>query len=85
MKAVFFQLFQPQVRCVLLPGGAVNTGGIINDIKHDLPFTLLSPEVMADPIVFLASSLADGITGERIIAKEFDDWLKEWGRTTANN
>ena len=70
---------------VLLPGGAVNTGGIINDIKHDLPFTLLSPEVMADPIVFLASSLADGITGERIIAKEFDDWLKEWGRTTANN
>ena len=24
MKAVFFQLFQPQVRCVLLPGGAEN-------------------------------------------------------------
>lgn len=61
---------------LLLPGGAVNTGGILNDMNHELPFTLLSPEIMADPIVFLASSLADGITGERIIAKEFDDWLK---------
>jgi len=39
----------------------------------------LSPDVMADPIVFLASSRADGITGERIIAKEFDDWLKRKG------
>jgi NAD(P)-dependent dehydrogenase (short-subunit alcohol dehydrogenase family) len=61
---------------LLLPGGAVNTGGILNDMNHELPFTLLPPEIMADPIVFLASSLADGITGERIIAKEFDDWLK---------
>ena len=64
---------------LLLPGGAVNTGGILNDMNHELPFTLLSPEIMADPIVFLASSLADGITGERIIAKEFDDWLKRKG------
>ncbi|MBN1123616.1 MAG: SDR family oxidoreductase [Sedimentisphaerales bacterium] len=61
---------------LLLPGGAVNTGGILNDMNQELPFTLLSPEIMADPIVFLASSLADGITGERIIANEFNDWLK---------
>jgi len=44
-----------------------------------MPFTLLSPDIMADPIVFLASSLAEGITGERIIAKEFDQWLKKKG------
>ena len=61
---------------VLLPGGPVNTEGAFTGINHELPFKLLPPEVMADPIVFLASSLADGITGERIIAKEFDDWLK---------
>jgi len=64
---------------VLLPGGAVDTGGLSEDTIHDLPFTLLSPDIMADPIVFLASYLADGMTGERIIAKEFDQWLKKKG------
>ncbi len=61
---------------VLLPGGPVDTGGLSKDTIHDLPFTLLSPDIMADPIVFLASHFADGMTGERIIAKEFDEWLK---------
>jgi NAD(P)-dependent dehydrogenase (short-subunit alcohol dehydrogenase family) len=64
---------------VLLPGGAVDTGGLLKDTKHELPFTLLSPDIMDDPIVFLASYLADGVTGERIIAKEFDEWLKVKG------
>jgi NAD(P)-dependent dehydrogenase (short-subunit alcohol dehydrogenase family) len=64
---------------VLLPGGAVDTGGLSDDTKRDLLFKLLSPEVMADPIVFLASSLADGMTGERIIAKEFHEWLQKKG------
>jgi NAD(P)-dependent dehydrogenase (short-subunit alcohol dehydrogenase family) len=64
---------------LLLPGGPVDTGGVFDDVNQDLPFTPLSPEVMADPIVFLASSLAAGITGERIIAKNFEDWLKEKG------
>ena len=61
---------------VLLPGGAVDTGGLLKGTNHKLPFQLLSPDIMADPIVFLASSLADGMTGERIIAKEFDEWLR---------
>jgi NAD(P)-dependent dehydrogenase (short-subunit alcohol dehydrogenase family) len=64
---------------VLLPGGPVDTGGLSRESKHRMPFTLLSPDIMADPIVFLASSLAEGITGERIIAKEFDQWLKKKG------
>jgi NAD(P)-dependent dehydrogenase (short-subunit alcohol dehydrogenase family) len=61
---------------VLLPGGAVDTGGLLKDMNHELPFPLLSPDIMEDPIVFLASSLADGMTGERVIAKEFDEWLR---------
>jgi gluconate 5-dehydrogenase len=64
---------------VLLPGGPVDTGGLSKDTIYDLPFTLLSPDIMAAPIVFLASHLAEGITGERIIAKEFNGWLKNKG------
>lgn len=64
---------------VLLPGGAVDTGGFSKDTNYEMPVTLLSPDIMADPIVFLASYLADGITGERIIAKEFDQWLESKG------
>jgi gluconate 5-dehydrogenase len=64
---------------VLLPGGPVDVGGIVNDSGRELPFALLSPDIMAAPIVFLASHLADGMTGERIVAKEFDDWLKRKG------
>ena len=62
---------------VLLPGGAVNTGGLPQDVENKLPFKLLSPDIMADPVVFLASKDAEGITGERIIAKEFNQWLKD--------
>ncbi|MFC1494292.1 SDR family NAD(P)-dependent oxidoreductase [Thermodesulfobacteriota bacterium] len=62
---------------VLLPGGAVDTGEISIKMDQSLPFKLLSPDIMADPIIFLASHLADGITGERIIAKDFHEWFKE--------
>ena len=61
---------------VLLPGGAVDTGDLFKDANLEPHFTLLSPDIMKDPIVFLASSLADGMTGERIIAKEFGEWLE---------
>jgi NAD(P)-dependent dehydrogenase (short-subunit alcohol dehydrogenase family) len=64
---------------VLLPGGAVDTGGFSKYSNHKMPVKLLSPDIMADPIVFLASRLADGITGERIIANEFDQWLESKG------
>jgi NAD(P)-dependent dehydrogenase (short-subunit alcohol dehydrogenase family) len=64
---------------VLLPGGPVDTGGLSEESEHDMPFGLLSPDIMADPIVFLASDLAEGITGERIVAKEFGQWLEAKG------
>jgi 3-oxoacyl-[acyl-carrier protein] reductase len=34
--------------------------------------TLIQPEVMMAPIVWLMSSRSDGVTGRRIIAKEWD-------------
>jgi gluconate 5-dehydrogenase len=56
------------------PAGPVDTGGLSIDSNQSLPFKLLSPDIMAEPVIFLASHLADGVTGERIIAKEFDKW-----------
>ena len=61
----------------LLPGGATETGMITEELKKDLKISLLKPEIMANPIVFLASPSAEGISGERIVATEFDEWLKE--------
>ena len=66
---------------VLLPGGAVNKGIYASDTEDfsKFPIQLLDIEIMIDPILFLASPLANGMTGERIIAKEFHAWLKEKG------
>jgi NAD(P)-dependent dehydrogenase (short-subunit alcohol dehydrogenase family) len=60
---------------MLLPGGPTETGMIPEELKTQLKGPLLLPEIMADPIVFLASSQSDGITGERVIATEFTEWL----------
>ena len=40
--------------------------------------SLLPPEIMGPPVVFLASAEAEGITGERIVAKDFDAWLADF-------
>jgi NAD(P)-dependent dehydrogenase (short-subunit alcohol dehydrogenase family) len=63
---------------MLLPGGATVTGMIPDQVKEELEgkFSLLDPNVMARPIVFLASEQSHGITGERIVATEFDQWLQ---------
>ncbi|WP_409300996.1 SDR family NAD(P)-dependent oxidoreductase [Peribacillus sp. SCS-155] len=66
---------------MLLPGGATVTGMIPDEVREQLEgkFELLDPNVMADPIVYLASGESDGITGERIVAIEFEKWLQERG------
>ncbi|WCK56448.1 SDR family NAD(P)-dependent oxidoreductase [Aneurinibacillus sp. Ricciae_BoGa-3] len=66
---------------MLLPGGATVTGMIPDEIKQEIEkqFSLIDPRVMGEPIVFLASDTSEGITGERIVAIEFDKWLKERG------
>jgi gluconate 5-dehydrogenase len=60
---------------MLLPGGATRTG-MVPDGAAGRP-GLLEPDVMARPVVWLASPAAAGVTGERIVATEFDDWLRD--------
>ncbi|MHB1776497.1 MAG: SDR family NAD(P)-dependent oxidoreductase [Acidimicrobiales bacterium] len=60
---------------LLLPGGATATGMIPERLPEEARQRLLPPEVMGPPIVFLASADAEGLTGKRIVAKDFDQWL----------
>ncbi|HWG64229.1 MAG TPA: SDR family oxidoreductase [Streptosporangiaceae bacterium] len=60
---------------ILLPGGATATGMIPEDLPPDARRNMLDPGVMGPPVVFLASAEAAGVTGERIVATEFDRWL----------
>ena len=61
---------------VLLPGGATVTGMIPEDVPS-AGLTFLMPEVMGPPIVWLASDEATGVHDERIVATEFDRWVRE--------
>jgi NAD(P)-dependent dehydrogenase (short-subunit alcohol dehydrogenase family) len=61
---------------LLLPGGATVTGMLPADaVSEDQRF--LEPAVMGPPIVWLASDEAAGVHDERIIAVEFERWLRD--------
>ena len=62
----------------LLPGGATVTGMIPDGMPEEASRSLLPADVMGPPIVFLASAEADGLTGERIVAKDFDAFLEQF-------
>jgi NAD(P)-dependent dehydrogenase (short-subunit alcohol dehydrogenase family) len=55
----------------LAPGGPANTRMIPTAEVADRS-TLIQPEVMMAPIAWLMSPRSDGVTGRRIIAKEWD-------------
>jgi NAD(P)-dependent dehydrogenase (short-subunit alcohol dehydrogenase family) len=61
---------------LLLPGGATVTG-MLPPGAVPAGYSLLQPEVMGPPIVWLASDEAAGVHGERIIAAEFEQWLRD--------
>jgi NAD(P)-dependent dehydrogenase (short-subunit alcohol dehydrogenase family) len=64
---------------LLLPGGATVTGMLPADaVPEDQRF--LEPEVMGPPIVWLASDESAGVHDERIVAAEFERWLRDWNR-----
>jgi NAD(P)-dependent dehydrogenase (short-subunit alcohol dehydrogenase family) len=63
---------------ILAPGGATDTGMIPDDIDEAARGRLLRPEIMGPPAVFLASEEAAGLTGERIVARDFDRWLADF-------
>jgi NAD(P)-dependent dehydrogenase (short-subunit alcohol dehydrogenase family) len=56
---------------VLLPGGATATGMVPDDVPDDVRSSLLSPDIMAPPIVWLATA---DVHDERIVATEFEAW-----------
>ncbi len=61
---------------LLLPGGATATGMIPDGLPDDARARLLPASVMGPPSVFLASAEAEGVTGQRIVAVEFPQWLE---------
>ena len=60
---------------LLLPGGATATGMLPDDVPAGRD--LLESAVMGPPIVWLGSDEAAGVHDERIIAAEFDRWLRD--------
>jgi gluconate 5-dehydrogenase len=60
---------------ILLPGGATATGMIPDDMPDALRESLLDPRIMGPPIVWLASPAAAAVHDERIVAREFPQWL----------
>jgi NAD(P)-dependent dehydrogenase (short-subunit alcohol dehydrogenase family) len=61
---------------LLLPGGATVTGMLPDDAAQEGQ-QFLEPSVMGPPIVWLASDEAAGIHDERIVAVEFERWLRD--------
>jgi NAD(P)-dependent dehydrogenase (short-subunit alcohol dehydrogenase family) len=64
---------------LLLPGGATRTGMVPDPgaAGPRKPRNLLEPEIMGPPIAWLASAEASGVTDERIVATEFEQWLSD--------
>jgi len=57
----------------LLPGGATATGMIPEGVSERVRRQLLDPQVIVPPLLWLASSEADGCTGLRIDASRWSD------------
>jgi 3-oxoacyl-[acyl-carrier protein] reductase len=59
----------------LLPGGATDTGMIPDGVPDAVRRQLLRPEVMVEPLLWLASEASAGITGNRLNAARWDSAL----------
>jgi 3-oxoacyl-[acyl-carrier protein] reductase len=55
----------------LLPGGATETGMIPDGVPKSVRAALLAPEVMVPPLLWLASTRSDGVTGKRVVANHW--------------
>ncbi|MFJ4221945.1 SDR family NAD(P)-dependent oxidoreductase [Curtobacterium luteum] len=64
---------------ILLPGGATDTGMLDGTVRPD-GLTVLSADVVREPISWLASDAAADVHDERIVATGFADWLAARGR-----
>jgi 3-oxoacyl-[acyl-carrier protein] reductase len=59
----------------LLPGGATDTAMVPGDIAPEVRGQLLRPEIVVPPLLWLASEVADGVTGARLVASLWDSSL----------
>ena len=57
----------------VLPGGPTDTGMIPDATPQAVRERMLRPDIMAPPIVWLASERSDGFTGRRIIATDWNE------------
>jgi NAD(P)-dependent dehydrogenase (short-subunit alcohol dehydrogenase family) len=55
----------------LLPGGATLTGMIPKSFPDHLRSKLIDPAVMVPPLLWLASTKSDGVTGRRFVAAQW--------------
>ncbi|MCE2464779.1 MAG: SDR family oxidoreductase [Dehalococcoidia bacterium] len=59
---------------VLVPGGPTNTAMLPDDGSFDRE-ALIQPDVMRNPVVWLASDASDGVNGQRFVGYMWDDTL----------
>jgi NAD(P)-dependent dehydrogenase (short-subunit alcohol dehydrogenase family) len=59
----------------LLPGGATETGMIPDGVSEAVRSRLLQPEVMVEPLLWLASEASAEVTGSRLNAADWDSAL----------
>ncbi|HEY4781153.1 MAG TPA: SDR family oxidoreductase [Chthoniobacterales bacterium] len=67
----------------LLPGGATLTGMVPASFPQAMRTSLLAPEVMVPPLLWLASDASDQTTGKRLIAKMWRNDLSDTAATQA--
>ena len=66
---------------VICPGGATDTGMATPAMREEfrrMGRSMLPPDVMNEAILFLASPEAAGLTGEKLVCKDFPAWLERW-------
>jgi NAD(P)-dependent dehydrogenase (short-subunit alcohol dehydrogenase family) len=61
----------------LLPGGATLTGMIPLGVSNAVRSHLLHPDIVIPPLLWLASTEADGVTGRRFVANQWRSNLDE--------
>ena len=67
-------------RRVLVTGGTSGLGlAMASALAAAGASVALDPAIMGPPIVWLASADADGLHDERLVATEFDGWLRHRG------
>ena len=60
---------------ILCPGGPTDTGMTTPEMRAALGDRLLPPTVMNEAILYLASPEAEGLTGQKLVGRDFAAWL----------